>query len=189
MAKLTLNPSGTVLDIDENTSILERLIQEEIYIRSSCGGTGSCSECMIKIVSGEDYLSPSPFEEIQLLGNVFHLTKERLACQLKITSNVTIDISHHNFDADQKRRDSKNKEFIKSKIRVKKKEQVEVEAVEREEERAEYHKSRDKWKGHWKNENDPNEPKRLGGGKRPKLFTTPEPEELNSEDDSSEDND
>ena len=188
MPKLTLHPSGQVLEVDEETNLLERLIQEKIYIRSSCGGMASCSDCMIKVVSGDDYLSPPPFEEIQLLGNVFHLTKERLACQLKISGNVTIDISHQNVTADQERRDKKNKDFIKSKIKVKKKDQVDAELVERSKEREERSKDRDEWQGHWKKEDDPMNPKRLGGTKRPTLFKSVEPEDLESkeEDDDSE---
>jgi len=181
MAKLTLHPSGKILEVDEETSLLERLRSEEIYVRSSCGGSGSCSDCMIKILSGENSLSPPPFEEIQLLGNVFHLTKERLACQLKISGDVTIDISHHNLEDDQKKRENKNKDFVKSKIKLKKKEQVDKEKEEREAEKSEYHKSRDEWKGHWKNK-DGETSKRLGGGKRPKLFNTPEVESTSTDD-------
>jgi len=186
MPKLTLHPSGQVLEINENLNVLDRLREEEIYVRSSCGGTGSCSDCMIKVLSGDDNLSAPPFEEIQLLGNVFHLTKERLACQLKISGDVTIDISHHNIETDQERREKKNKEFIKSKIKVKKKAQVDAEYVEREKEREERMKERDEWKGHWKKEDDPMNPKRLGGGKRPKLFKSVEQEELDKKDDDSE---
>lgn len=182
MPKLTLHPSGETLEVNENMNLLDRLREEEVYIRSSCGGNGSCSDCMIKVLSGEDNLSPPPFEELQLLGNVFHITKERLACQLKISGDVTIDISHHNLQADQERREKKNKEFANAKIKVKKKEQVDQEHIEREQAYEERKKNRDDWKGHWKKEKDPMKPNRLGGGKRPKLFKTPEDEPENSED-------
>ncbi|MFT6070284.1 MAG: ferredoxin [Bacteriovoracaceae bacterium] len=178
MAKLTLHPMGTVLEISEEKPVLERLREEEIYVRSSCGGNGSCSDCMIKIMSGEDNINPPGFEEIQLLGNVFHLTKERLSCQLKISGDVTIDISHHNLTADQEKREAKNKEFAKSKIKVKKKAQVQEEVREKAAEREEYLKTKDDWKTHWKQEDDPMNPKRLGGAKRPKLFKSVDPEEL-----------
>ena len=32
----------------------------------------SCTDCVIKISSGEDNLTSPPIEEINLLGNVFH---------------------------------------------------------------------------------------------------------------------
>jgi 2Fe-2S ferredoxin len=186
MAKLTLHPLGTVLEIDESKSVLERLREEEIYVRSSCGGSGSCSDCKIKVMSGEDFLNPPGFEEIQLLGNVFHLTKERLSCQLKIFGDVTIDVSGHNLDADQKKREAKNKDFAKSKIRVKKKTQVQEEQKERAVEKEEYLKSKDDWKTHWKQEDDPMNPKRLGGAKRPKLFKSVEQEELDKKEEDKE---
>lgn len=179
MPKLILRPSGQVIEISEDQNVLDCLRAEEIYIRSSCGGGASCGDCMIKVVSGEDHLSPPPFEEIQLLGNVFHLTKERLACQLKISGDVSIDISHHNLKADQDKREKKNKDFSKSKIKVKKKDQVQEEKIERDKEREEWKKSKDEeWQGHWKQEDDPMKPKRLGGAKRPKLFKSVEPEDL-----------
>lgn len=188
MAKLTLHPSGQVLEVDEKTNLLDRLREEEIYVRSSCGGNGSCSDCMIKVMAGDDYLSPPPFEEIQLLGNVFHLTKERLACQLKISGDVTIDISHHNITEDEKRREKKNKDFVKSKIKVKKKSQVQEEQAERAKEREEWKKGKDEeWQAHWKKEDDPMKPKRLGGGKRPKLFKSVEPEDLEPKEDDPKD--
>jgi 2Fe-2S ferredoxin len=186
MAKLTLHPSGTVLEISEDQRVLDRLRDEEIYIRSSCGGNGSCSDCVVKIISGEDYINPPKFEEIQLLGNVFHLTKERLSCQLQVHGNITIDISHHNLSADQEKRESKNKDFAKSKIIVKKKAQVASDQVEKAKEREEYLKTKDDWKTHWKQEDDPMNPKRLGGAKRPKLFKSVEPEELEKKEEDKE---
>ena len=67
-----------------------------MYIKSSCGGVASCTDCRIKVIAGEDSLTTPPFEEVQLLGNVFHITKERLSCQAKIfvmKSSFSISLS------------------------------------------------------------------------------------------------
>jgi len=88
-------PSQEIIEVDEKTDLLQALTKKGMSIRSDCGGHASCSTCIIKIVSGEEYTSAPGFIEIQLLGNVFHITKERLSCQTKITGDVVIDISGH----------------------------------------------------------------------------------------------
>jgi 2Fe-2S ferredoxin len=92
--KVTLKPSCNVVEVEEAQNLLEALREQDIYIKSSCGGVASCSDCIIKIVSGEDHLTPPPFSELKLLGNVFHITKERLACQTCVTGDVTIDMKN-----------------------------------------------------------------------------------------------
>lgn len=103
MPKLIILPDRKTIEIDGETNLLEALRREEIYIRSSCGGHGSCSDCKIKVKSGEDNLTDPTFEEMQMLGNVFHITKERLSCQTKLLGDATIDISAHDQTRDQER--------------------------------------------------------------------------------------
>jgi ferredoxin len=93
MPKLTLKPTNQVLEVSAKKSIFEQLNNMNIHLNSSCAGFGTCGDCVVKITKGEDQCSPPTYEEIKLLGNVFHLTHERLSCQLKIQSDVEIDIS------------------------------------------------------------------------------------------------
>lgn len=93
--KVTLWPSGEIVTFNDEESLLTQLKKTGKKIKSSCGGHASCADCTVVIKSGEDHLSPQNFEELRLLGNVFHFTKERLSCQTKITGDVTIDISTH----------------------------------------------------------------------------------------------
>lgn len=90
---VTLYPTMQVLHVDSEKTLLPQLLAQGIFIKSSCGGHASCGDCKIKVRSGEDFCQSPPFAEIKLLGNVFHLTKERLSCQLKIIAPVTIDIT------------------------------------------------------------------------------------------------
>jgi ferredoxin len=179
MAKLRIKNSEIVLDIQDNEQdILSVLKEAEVYVKSSCGGHASCGDCIIKVVSGEDHLTPPPFDEIKLLGNVFHITKERLACQTKLTGDVTIDISQHDEGKDQQK--LKNKKH-KSQPRVRKQAQVQEILDERKASSAEKTKARDdkdnSYFEHWKKEKDPDAPpKKLDGGNRPRPFVTPEPE-------------
>lgn len=190
MAKLTIKNLDKVIEnIDESKKLLDVLREEEVYVKSSCGGHASCTDCVIKIFSGEDHLTPPPFEEINLLGNVFHITKERLACQTKITGDVTIDLSAHVQKDDEEK--LRNKTSKKNPIRVRKSEEVSKMYDERKKKVEEKKKERDakeeSYYKHWeKGPQDPNEiprPKRLGGGRRPRPFKTPEKDPENSEND------
>ncbi len=93
--KINLWPSGEVLEGNSDESLLQLLKKQGFALKSSCGGCASCADCVIQIKTGEDHLNSQSFEELRLLGNVFHITKERLACQTKISGDITIDISKH----------------------------------------------------------------------------------------------
>ncbi len=95
MPKLTIKPFGKTVEVSESESLLLELKKNGYNIKSSCGGCASCGDCIIEVISGDKNLTMQTFEETRLLGNVFHITKERLSCQTKITGDVTIDISNH----------------------------------------------------------------------------------------------
>jgi 2Fe-2S ferredoxin len=177
--KVTLKPSGSVVEVEEGKNLLQALRDDgDTYIKSSCGGVASCSDCIIKIVSGEDNLTPPPFEELKLLGNVFHITKERLACQTRILGPVTIDISKHNKATDEERMKNKRANFSKKKqvkTQVRKEPDIKKIRQDKEAEQAQFDQEQkdksDTWKKHWEKDKS-TEVKKLAGGKRPKFFDT-----------------
>jgi uncharacterized 2Fe-2S/4Fe-4S cluster protein (DUF4445 family) len=77
--------------IEPGSTIVQAAYQAGVVIQQTCGGTPSCTDCRIQVKSD---LNSGLFEaegpEIRLMGNVSHLTKERLACQAKIKDHVTI---------------------------------------------------------------------------------------------------
>lgn len=93
MVKIILLPEKQVLDISEKKNLKNELEAKGIAIRSSCGGFGTCGECIVTIAKGMDQCSPPTYQEIKLLGNIFHLTNERLSCQLKVQGNIELDLS------------------------------------------------------------------------------------------------
>lgn len=180
--KLTIQGSEESLEVTSEMDLLSALREQDIYIKSGCGGHASCSDCLIKIVAGSENLNAPSFEETQLLGNVFHITKERLACQTKIEGPVTIDLSKHDKDRDGEKLKNKSNNFRKPKVKVRSKEEVTAMYDDRKKEREERKVSQDKWQNHWEKEKNPMESKRLGGGKRPKTFRTDHLDKENSED-------
>lgn len=61
-------------------------------IDTACVGKGTCGLCRVKIVAGAEHLNPFTDEERKHLGNVYHLTKVRLACRSRVSGDVTIQI-------------------------------------------------------------------------------------------------
>ena len=182
MAKISIKDSEKVIEVDnQDEDILTILRKAEVFVKSSCGGHASCSDCIVKIISGEDLLTPPPFEEIQLLGNVFHITKERLACQTKVLGDVTLDLSGHDEKLTQQK--LKNKNFGKPKAKVRKSIEVSSLYEERQKKRDEKKRLQSEKESshieHWKKNKDldpsqVNKPKKLDGNKRPKPFKVPE---------------
>lgn len=177
--KVTLKPSGNVVEVEEGQNLLMALRENDTYIKSSCGGHASCSDCIIKIVSGEDNLTPPPFEELKLLGNVFHITKERLACQTMVCGDVTIDISKHDKATDEEKLKNKTSAFSKKKqIQTMVRKESDIARIRSEQEAdrqkfdSEQKQKNEDWQKHWEKEGGDKGPKKLHGGKRPKFFDT-----------------
>lgn len=190
MHKVTIRPTGQVLEVDGETNLLDALKAHGHFVKSSCGGHASCSDCIVKIIDGDDNTNTPPFEEVQLMGNVYHITKERLSCQTYVQGQVTIDISEHDKSAVEKRLQNKSSGFLKNKApvstRVRKKEDVDKIMTERQAIRDERRKRDNEWEGHWKKDKDEQGEgapriKRLGGGKKPKLFRTDHLENLDEQ--------
>jgi ferredoxin len=169
--KCTLWPSGEVIEVDGERSLFEQLKKAGKKIKSSCGGCATCGDCVIVIKSGEMNLNPQPFEETRLLGNVFHITKERLSCQTKVHGDITIDISAHEKNSSTSKNDVSTGPKS-SQVLVRKREEIEK-SVRINEEKAQ-EGNPDTWYKHWEkgaeNPASANAPKRLGGNKRAKPF-------------------
>lgn len=144
--KITLQHNNQVIEANDSDSLLAQLKANGFNIKSTCGGCASCGQCTVVIKEGESHLQEPTFEEKQLIGNVFHITKERLACQTYLSGDVTIDISAH----------------LEAKTKKK--------AVTVRRTREEADKVVEDRKQASKEKRD-NAPKRLGGGKKAKAFT------------------
>ena len=61
-------------------------------IDTACVGKGTCGLCRVKILAGAEHMNLFTDEERKHLGNVYHITKVRLACRTKPTGDVTIQV-------------------------------------------------------------------------------------------------
>ena len=169
------------LEVYPEESLLESLSRKDIYVKSSCGGVASCGDCVIKVLSGASNLSSPGFDETALLGNVFHITGERLSCQAKVSGGVTIDVVHHDRGRDQeelRKRTSHNPLRRNHKIRksgeVKELKGEQIKQQEQEEERT--------WERHWEKDTSKTPSHKQGGHRRPRPFRTDHLEEEEDKD-------
>jgi ferredoxin len=169
MYKCTLWPSGEVLEVNGEENLLQQLKKAGKKIKSSCGGCATCGDCVLVVKSGEMNLIPQTFEELRLLGNVFHITKERLSCQTKITGDVTLDISIHDKNTFTGKNETP-KGQKSTKTMLKKRDDIQKAAIESKEKLQD--NSGDTWYRHWEKDETPDDSKfkKLGGNKRVKPF-------------------
>ncbi len=164
--------NGQTLSIREDQNLLEACREAGIYVKSGCGGHATCSDCLVKITQGVDNLNPPSFEETQLIGNVFHITKERLSCQTKVLGPVSVDISAHDKSADAEKIKAKKFNPSKSNVRKRSREQIDAIKKERHDLVKEKEEKRNSWQKHWERDKDPSKASGSGGNRRPKTFRT-----------------
>jgi ferredoxin len=61
-------------------------------IDTACVGKGTCGLCRVRVLAGAEHLTPYTDEERKHLGNVYHLTKVRLACRTRASGDVTVEV-------------------------------------------------------------------------------------------------
>lgn len=91
--KIKVMPSGQEIENDPNKSLLRICQDNNVHINSVCKGVPKCAECRIKITSGDQNVLPPTPTEKAILGNNYYLDGRRLACQVRVFGDITIDIS------------------------------------------------------------------------------------------------
>lgn len=82
------------IEVPAGTKITQAAYKAGVRITQTCGGTPSCTDCKVVVIqeSSQGSLEPMQGAEARLLGNVFHITKERLSCQAVIKDSLTIKV-------------------------------------------------------------------------------------------------
>ena len=80
-----------ILDVrDETKTLLTHLQDNGIDWMHACGGKGRCTTCKFIVKEGIDHFQPPTSAEERYFREGALGTAERLACQAKVTGNVTI---------------------------------------------------------------------------------------------------
>ncbi len=84
---ITFRPSGRKIEVNRGENILEAAIAAGIHVNASCGGSGTCGKCKIKIVDGKTQSPQNP----KLSRGEFD-KGYRLACITSCLSDLDIEI-------------------------------------------------------------------------------------------------
>lgn len=80
-----------VVEVADGESLLQAAHRAEAPVHTLCNGIGTCIQCRVRVVEGDDRLStPGPLERDRL-GNIFHITHERMGCQARVHGDVVIE--------------------------------------------------------------------------------------------------
>ncbi len=86
-------PAGPItVEVAEGTTLFDAGAKVSAAIDTSCVGKGTCGLCRVKILAGAEHLPPFTDEERKHLGNVYHITKVRLACRCVVSGDVSIEV-------------------------------------------------------------------------------------------------
>jgi uncharacterized 2Fe-2S/4Fe-4S cluster protein (DUF4445 family) len=93
MPTVRFEPAGLDAPCADGESVFEVGRRIGIPIATACVGNGTCGLCRVRIVAGEQHLSPQGPADRRHLGNVYFLTKMRLACQARVQGgDVVVEV-------------------------------------------------------------------------------------------------
>ena len=83
----------TTRRLPAGTTLFDAGAKVSAGIDTACVGKGTCGLCRVKIVAGAEHLPAFTDEERKHLGNVYHITKVRLACRCTVSGDVTYEVA------------------------------------------------------------------------------------------------
>ncbi len=95
---VNINGGKQEITVKGGDNVLVTMSEKEIYIPSACGGRGTCGECSVKVVSDVGPHLPTELPHLspdQIKDNV------RLACQIKIRGDLSIEVPEYLFSVKQ----------------------------------------------------------------------------------------
>ncbi|MCA9537696.1 MAG: (2Fe-2S)-binding protein [Myxococcales bacterium] len=79
------------VEVAKGESLLQAAHRCEAPVHTLCNGVGTCVQCKVRVVAGAERLSVPGALERDRLGNIFHLTGERMGCQARVEGDVVIE--------------------------------------------------------------------------------------------------
>ena len=85
--KVRFEPVGRELELAPDETILQGAMSAGVHINASCGGSGTCGKCKVKIVKGETTVPPMPMLQAWEVKEGY-----RLACMTKPLTDIVVEI-------------------------------------------------------------------------------------------------
>ena len=72
-------------------SLLDAARTCDAPVQTLCNGIGACVQCRVKVLENPENLSTPGALETELIGNLYHITQERLGCQARVLGDVIVE--------------------------------------------------------------------------------------------------
>jgi 2Fe-2S ferredoxin len=93
MPSITFLPAGVSESYRDGETIFEVGRRAGVSIDTACVGKGTCGLCRVRIAEGQTFLNAYTDEEQKHLGNVYHITRVRLACRSVVAGgDIVVDM-------------------------------------------------------------------------------------------------
>ena len=91
MPLIVFEPLAVRITATPGESIFTAARRHNVLIPTACVGRGTCGLCRVKVLTGEEALTPVNPTEKRHLGNNYFITKLRLSCQAQLTESASED--------------------------------------------------------------------------------------------------
>ena len=97
MARIVIQNLGKSIEVkDFSRSVLQHVHQAHVDWMHACGGKGNCTTCKAIILEGVENMNALTFAESRYKDLGLLNEDERLACQAKISGDVSISVPDEN---------------------------------------------------------------------------------------------
>jgi len=87
--RISINHGEKSVAVSSGSTLLSGLGGNSIFLPSACGGSGSCAQCKCKVLEGGGDILPTELPHLSRPEKKQHI---RLACQLKVKNDMSIEI-------------------------------------------------------------------------------------------------
>ena len=91
MPSIVFEPLAVRITCTAGETVFAAARRHNVLIPTACVGRGTCGLCRVKVLTGEEALSPVNPTEKRHLGNTYFITKLRLTCQAQVITEGTAD--------------------------------------------------------------------------------------------------
>jgi ferredoxin len=92
MPKVHVTTDDLEIDVKDGYALIDMCEDHDTSILFGCRD-GACGACMVRVLEGQEHLSPMQDDEKDFLETMAAEPDERLACQCKVYGDVKLEVS------------------------------------------------------------------------------------------------
>jgi len=92
MPKVRVTTDDLEIDVKDGYALIDMCEDHDTSILFGCRD-GACGACMVRVLEGQEHLSPMQDDEKDFLETMAAEPDERLACQCKVYGDVKLEVS------------------------------------------------------------------------------------------------